>query len=178
MSDRLVVSAAALAVGRIDQWITSPARRCRQTLAALLESASVRVDVAEDARLWEQDFGDWDGLAQSVVPDIGKLNAAALAVQRPPNGESFADVCRRVQPALSDVVRDHLGLRVAIVAHAGVVRAGIALALAGSTAAEPDPEMLGRALSFEVRPLSLTKLRVFAPDAISIACCNWCAECP
>jgi alpha-ribazole phosphatase len=50
---------------------------------------------------------------------------------------------------------------VAVVAHAGTVRAGLALAL----------ETLPAALAFEVAPLSVTRLRCM-PDAYSIVCVN------
>jgi len=122
----------------------------------------------EDPRFWEQDFGGWEGLAYKDVPNIGELTPIALAEHCPPGGESFKDVCSRVHPALLDAVAQADGNRVAIVAHAGVVPAAIALAL---NAPKHDAPVL--ALSFDVQPLSLTVLRVLAPHTISIACTNW-----
>ena len=81
----------------------------------------------------------------------------SLADHRPPGGESFADVCARVAPALAALP----GGRTAIVAHAGVARAALALAL-GSP---------GLGLAFEVAPLSLTVLRRH-PGGWSVACVN------
>ena len=122
----------------------------------------------EDPRFWEQDFGEWEGLAYKDVPNIGELTPIALAEHCPPGGESFKDVCSRVHPALLDAVAQADGNRVAIVAHAGVVRAAIALALNA-----PKHDAPALALSFDVQPLSLTVLRVLAPHTISIACTNW-----
>ena len=153
------------AAGPVDRWISSPARRCRQTLTAIWGDTT---QTTEDARLWEQDFGEWDGLNLADVPDIGELSPEQLAEHRPPGGESFRDVCARLQPALLDWVA-HVGDgRLAIVAHAGVVRAALALAFKSD-----DRDCQARALSFAVDPLSLTHLRVHAPGTLSIACTNW-----
>lgn len=116
--------------------LLSPALRCRQTAAAL------GLVGREDAALWEQDFGDWEGLEFAALPDLGPLSSEALAAHRPPGGESFDDICARVQPVLTDVLADSV-----VVAHAGVVRAALALVVGA------------RALSFAVAPLSLTRMR-------------------
>jgi alpha-ribazole phosphatase len=147
-------------IGDVDACLCSPAKRCQQTAAALW-SGQLRTQL--DERLWEQDFGEWDGLPYGEVPDVGVMKPEELAKHRPPSGESFEDVCARVQPALLDAASEWHGKRVAMVAHAGVVRAAIALAL-GSPAA---------ALSFEVRTLSLTHMRVLVGGAFSIGCTNW-----
>ncbi len=150
--------AAALAalragVGGLDRLVVSPALRCRQTAEAVFPG----LPATADARLWEQDFGAWEGADPASLPDLGPLSGAALADHRPPGGESFADVCARVAPALAALP----GGRTAIVAHAGVARAALALAL-GSP---------GLGLAFEVAPLSLTVLRRH-PGGWSVACVN------
>ena len=153
------------AAGPVDRWISSPAVRCRQTLRAIWGDAT---QTTEDARLWEQDFGEWDGLSLANVPDIGELSSEQLAEHRPPGGESFQDVCARVQPALLEWVARSSDERLAVVAHAGVIRAALALVFKSD-----DRDCQARALSFAVDPLSLTHLRVHASDTISIACTNW-----
>ena len=67
----------------------------------------------------------------------------------------------RIGPALQEIAaaRD-----VTIVAHAGTVRAGLALAV-GATAA----------LAFEIAPLSVTRLRALPGGGWSIAEVNWTA---
>ena len=114
----------------------------------------------QDDRLWEQDFGAWEGRRFEDLPDIGALSAAALAAHRPPGGESFDDLCARVAPVLAEV---GTAGRVAVVAHAGVVRASLALAL-GATAP---------ALAFEVAPLSLTRLRRLGGGDWAVCATNW-----
>ena len=134
----------------------SPALRCRQTAQALWPAAAV----AADDRLWEQDFGAWEGVPFADLPDLGALEPEALAAERPPGGESFADLCARAAPALAEIGAQ--GGRVAVVAHAGTVRAALALAL-GSVPA---------ALAFQVAPLSLTHLVALRGGQWSIAGVN------
>ena len=143
------------ALGGARRRVASPALRCRQTVAALWPEGP---PAETDARLTEQDFGDWDGLALVDVPDLGPLAAEALATHRPPGGESFADLCARVGPALS-ALADRGGV-VAVVAHAGTVRAALALAVG------PAP-----ALAFQVTPLSVTRLRR-VPGGFAVTCAN------
>lgn len=127
--------------GAVDRVIASPAVRCVQTAAALFPGH----EVPTDPRLWEQDFGAWEGCDPAALPDLGPLSAEALATHRPGNGESFADVCARVWPALDDCAT---GGRVAVVAHAGTIRAALARAL--------DRPAAG--LAFQIAPLSLTRI--------------------
>lgn len=155
-SDAARIAAVRAAVGDPGRIVRSPALRCRQTQTALWPGT----DGEDEARLWEQDFGDWDGRALADIPDLGPLDPAALARHRPPGGESFADLCDRVGPALDRLAT---GGRVTVIAHAGTVRAALALALG----AVPP------ALGFEVAPLSLTRLRALTGGGWSVAMVNW-----
>lgn len=154
LGDAAALARAAAALAGVRQVVTSPALRCRQTATALFPGLAR----PEDARLWEQDFGAEDGMAYADLPDLGPLPRAALAARRPPGGESFADMVARVAPALQGL--PDAG-PIAVVAHAGTVRAGLALAL-GSVA---------DALAFEVAPLSITRLRR-VEGGFSIVCVN------
>lgn len=146
VSDATAIAAVVRAVGTVDRVLVSPALRCRQTAEALWPGRGFATDVA----LWEQDFGDWDGMALARLPDLGPMTRATLARHRPPNGESFADLCARVRPAVLAVPPG----RIAIVAHAGTIRAALSLAL--TDAAD--------ALGFEIAPLSLTRLTRHGAD--------------
>ncbi|WP_040604575.1 histidine phosphatase family protein [Sagittula stellata] len=146
--------------GRVAKVVVSPALRCRQTAKALWPDA----EPTEDARLWEQDFGDFEGRALQHLPDLGEISPDALAAHRWPGGESFADVCSRAAPALQDaagMARDH-GAPVAVVAHAGVIRAALALV----TGHVPG------ALAFEIAPLSVTRLGVWRGAPVSVRSVN------
>ncbi|MFZ1661894.1 MAG: histidine phosphatase family protein [Paracoccaceae bacterium] len=156
-SDQRILDTVRRKVGTPNRLVISPAVRCRQTVSALWGDCLHDLD----HRLWEQDFGGWEGLPYADLPDLGPLSGDALAAHRPPGGESFADVCERIGPALQEIAaaRD-----VTIVAHAGTVRAGLALAV-GATAA----------LAFEIAPLSVTRLRALPGGGWSIAEVNWTA---
>lgn len=129
--------------------LTSDLRRAVATEAALRRSGWA-APVASPA-LREQNFGDWDGLDAASVAgaDHARLDAfwADMAGARPPGGESFADLIDRV----GQVIRAEnaaQGGDVVVVAHAGVIRAALAVAL------DLPP---GRALGFDIAPLSLTR---------------------
>jgi len=143
LDDAEAFARVARAVAGVEAVVSSPALRCRQTTEALFPGRAYDTD----PRLWEQDFGAHEGLKSSELPDLGDLSREALAQVAAPDGESFADVVARVSPAL-----EALSGSVAVVAHAGTVRAGIAQAL-GDVAV---------ALAFEVAPLSVTRIRRFA----------------
>lgn len=160
-SDSHVFAALRAAIGTVDRRVASPALRCIETAKVLWPDLPAP---ETDARLWEQDFGDWEGLALSDLPDLGPLPPAVLAAQRPPNGESFDDLCARAHPALETLAAQ--GGRIAVVAHAGTLRAALALAL-GSPAA---------ALAFRLAPLSLTRLTAFGDGAWAVGMVNWLPE--
>ncbi|WP_295043055.1 histidine phosphatase family protein [uncultured Paracoccus sp.] len=151
---------AALSRGLADcgAVVSSPALRCRQTASALFPGRHVPTD----ARLWEQDFGTQEGALAQDLPDLGDLNRTSLAALSAPGGESFAQMAARAGPALADLaVQARAAGPVAVVAHAGTVRAGLALALGDIPAA----------LAFEIAPLSVTRLRCL-PGGFSIICVN------
>lgn len=130
--------------------VSSPARRCLQTAQALGMAPE-----CVHPGLWEQDFGAWEGLPHDVLPDLGPLSAADLALHRPPEGESFEDMAIRVRPILSGLDRDTL-----MIAHAGTVRAALSLVVGPA------------ALSFRVAPLSLTVMHhaagIWSVEAVNV----------
>lgn len=154
-------SALRRRLGELDHRRVSPALRCQQTAQALWPDQPAP---DHDARLWEQDFGAWEGVAFADLPDLGKLSAQDLAAHCPPGGESFADLCRRIEPALHGLAA--LAGRVAIVAHAGVIRAALGLALGG----------VERGLAFRIAPLSLTSLTALPDGTWSVGQVNWVPE--
>ncbi|CAM5323824.1 hypothetical protein FALB51S_01013 [Frigidibacter albus] len=158
MDDGAALARLAVALRGMAAVVTSPALRCRQTAATLFPGRML----AQDPRLWEQDFGAHEGLAAADLPDLGPLDRGVLAAYAPPQGESFAAMAARVAPALEDLARKAIAEGpVAVVAHAGTVRAGLALALGSAPAA----------LAFEVAPLSVTRLRCLG-GGFSVLCVN------
>ncbi|NNE82323.1 MAG: histidine phosphatase family protein [Silicimonas sp.] len=143
----------------VERVVVSPAKRCKQTAERLWPTAAL----VEDPLLWEQDFGAWDGLPYNDLPDVGDLTRAELARFAAPKGESFADLCARVHPALMKLAAETVDEPVIVVAHAGIVRAGISLALGD----------LSAGLGFVVDPLSLTRLTCHPKGTFAVSCVNW-----
>ncbi|MDX2102491.1 MAG: histidine phosphatase family protein [Alphaproteobacteria bacterium] len=129
-------------------WITSVLPRAVQTAGALTHSRPIR-----DADLNEQDFGLWRGRTHDALWSDGDDNYrrfwAAPASIAPPEGESFEAMCLRVASAIERLTQTHAGMDVVCVAHAGTIRAALALALGLAP---------HKALSFVVEPWSLTRL--------------------
>ena len=159
LDDRAQLAALAARLAGVARVAVSPARRCRETAAALFPGR--RPD--HDPRLWEQDFGAHEGRMLADLPDLGPLARAELAQIAPPGGESFAAMCARTRPALVDLASEaRRAGPVAVVAHAGTVRAALAFAL----------DDVPAALAFEVAPLSLTRLRCLPGGLVSVVAVN------
>ena len=94
--------------------ISSPLRRARQLAEAIDSAARI------DARLSEIDFGEWEGKSWD---EIGRDALAAWAADvldfTPPAGESAA----RLQQRAIAFAASLKGPRVALVTHAGIMRA-------------------------------------------------------
>ena len=154
------LTALRAAIRQCDRRVMSPALRCAQTAVALWPD---QPPPEIDARLWEQDFGDWEGLAYAELPELGRLSPETLAAQRPPRGESFVDLCARAVPALEALATR--GGRLAVVAHAGTIRAALTLAIGSQ----------GAALAFQITPPSLTCLTARNGTDWSVGVVNWTA---
>ena len=139
--------------------ICSPATRCQKTCDAVLSKANPRQ--THDA-LWEQSFGRWDGTAFSQLPDIGNLTGEALANFTPTDGESFSDLCRRVHPIIENICLNESAKNITFFVHAGVIRAALSLAFSSHISA----------LTCEIDPLSVTKLRYLGEPGFSVASVN------
>ena len=77
------------------------------------------------AQLREIALGDWDGLSMAELCQTSPVafaeRGADIAYHRPPGGESFADLARRVVPCLEELITGASG-NLLLVGHAGVNR--------------------------------------------------------
>jgi probable phosphoglycerate mutase len=116
----------------------SPLLRARQTAEAMALENPVL-----DARLMEQNWGQWEGLSRAEIlgrhGDEAFIRTGLAAAFRPPGGESTGELLARVADFLRDAGRDD-GDAVAIT-HLGVLRAAYTLAT-GWNMATPMPEEL------------------------------------
>jgi len=115
------------AVGDTREWtriISSPLQRCRAFAEEL--AAQLGVPLAIDARWREIHFGDWEGKSADEL-----MQSCPEAITRfwedperhtPPNGETLAAFCARVEEVWDDVVAQPASERLLIVTHGGPIR--------------------------------------------------------
>jgi len=145
--------AAQLPEGAV--WVTTPLSRTRVTAYGLKPEVQP-IPVAEFS---EQNFGEWQGRSyQEVYAAHGDMDWQAPEGVCPPGGESFADMMARVGGGIDRLNAQHEGQSVVAVAHAGTICSALGVAL------DLTP---GKALAFEVAPLSVTRLRYIAPSEAS-----------
>lgn len=98
--------------------LSSPLRRARRLAEAL--DPCFRLD----ARLAEIDFGDWEGRRWDDIDRAAIDDWAADVLNfTPPRGESVADLQRRVIDFSAELSAIFAGASVALITHAGVIRA-------------------------------------------------------
>jgi len=116
--------AAALASVRLEAVYTSPLARAAATAEAIArERGLVPIEVAE---LREIEFGEVAGLAFDQFP--AQLQTELLTrplTVRFPGGETYGELRERVCRALADIVAAHREQAVAVVTHAGSIRAAL-----------------------------------------------------
>jgi broad specificity phosphatase PhoE len=107
--------------------LVSPYVRAAQTADFALEAAGLqRLPRIMDERLREREFGILDGLTSRGIRERFPEEADRRArlgkfYHRPPGGESWADVIKRLRDVIHEIGRDYPGERVLVVAHQVVV---------------------------------------------------------
>ena len=145
---------AAVAAWRLPaRWATaaivsSPLRRCRETIE-ILRITHPHLGVATiDPRFIERDWGNWEGrtlaeLRREQGETMARNEARGLDF-RPDNGESAREMQQRLLPALAELARagdDRL-----VATHRGVIRAIYALATGWDMKHKPPDKMSRHAL--------------------------------
>ncbi len=134
-------------------WVVTPLSRTLRTAEAIFRAGYASVPLGVEPGLIEQDLGAWQGLAHAALPPRLTRPAHAFwplaAEERPPGGESMADVVGRVGAALERLARAQAGGDVVAVSHGGAIRAAVAHALHITA---------DNALHLAVENLSLTRL--------------------
>ena len=147
------VAALAGALPRAPVLIASDLRRAAETASAIAAAGVDWKKSESEAAFREQHFGGWQGLSTYALAELrdGLSHSGWLApaFERPPGGESFADVIARVVPAVIHRTAEYVGQDIVAVAHGGSIRAAIAYALGIDAEA---------ALAFSLDNLSLTRL--------------------
>ncbi|HEX7503804.1 MAG TPA: histidine phosphatase family protein [Syntrophales bacterium] len=146
--------------------LSSPQLRCRETARIAAGSQGLPVEVDEDLR--EIDFGRWECLTfdeiVSTDPSVADGWARYDRDFTFPGGERIGDFLSRVS-AVGDRLASRGTGRTVVFTHGGVIRALICHFL------KLDPRNY---LLFEVRPASVTTIRLFEEGGILTGLNQWC----
>ncbi|TXS29489.1 bifunctional RNase H/acid phosphatase [Streptomyces sp. ms191] len=159
------VAAALAARGTIQEIVSSPLTRCRQTAETVAARLGLSVQIEEGLR--ETDFGAWEGLTFAEVRErhAEDLDAWLASPKAEPTGggESFATVARRVAATRDRLTAAHAGRTVLLVTHVTPIKTLIRLALGA------PPESLFR---MELSAASLSAVAYYADGNASVRLLN------
>ncbi|MFD0368586.1 bifunctional RNase H/acid phosphatase [Streptomyces sp. NPDC127114] len=159
------VAAALAARGTIQEIVSSPLTRCRQTAQAVADRLGLDVRIENGLR--ETDFGAWEGLTFAEVRERYKddLDAWLASPKAAPTGggESFATVSRRVAATRDRLTAAHAGRTVLLVTHVTPIKTLVRLALGA------PPESLFR---MELSAASISAIAYYADGNASVRLLN------
>ncbi|CAM5258908.1 phosphoglycerate mutase GpmB [Streptomyces griseus subsp. griseus] len=153
------------ALGAVQEIVSSPLRRCRETAAAVADRLGL--DVRIDEGLRETDFGAWEGLTFGEVREryADDLTAWLASPDTAPTGggESFAEVAERVAAARDRIVARYAGRTVLLVTHVTPIKTLVRLALGA------PPEALFR---MELSAASISAVAYYGDGNASVRVLN------
>ncbi|MYV55157.1 bifunctional RNase H/acid phosphatase [Streptomyces sp. SID3212] len=158
-------AAAFAARGTIQDIVSSPLLRCRETAQAAADRLGLEVVIEDDLR--ETDFGAWEGMSFAEVreryPDDLAAWLSSPKVAPTGGGESFATVGRRVATARDRLLDRYAGRTVLVVTHVTPVKELVRLALGA------PPESLFR---MELSAASVSVVAYYADGNASLRLLN------
>ncbi|MGC4951443.1 bifunctional RNase H/acid phosphatase [Streptomyces sp. DT224] len=156
---------AFAARGTVQEIVSSPLRRCRETAGAVAARLGLEVRIEDGLR--ETDFGAWEGLTFGEVRERYRadLDAWLASPDAAPTGggESFAGVSRRVAAARDGLVTRYAGRTVLVVTHVTPIKTLVRLALGA------PPEALFR---MELSAASVSAVAYYADGNASVRLLN------
>ncbi|MFH8474996.1 bifunctional RNase H/acid phosphatase [Streptomyces sp. NPDC018000] len=162
-AERIAQSLAAR--GTIEEIVSSPLRRCRETAATVAARLGLEVRIEDGLR--ETDFGAWEGLTFAEVrerygPDLDAWLASAKAAPTG-GGESFAEVARRVAATRDRLTARYAGRTVLLVTHVTPIKTLVRLALGA------PPEAMFR---MELSAASVSAVAYYSDGNVSLRLLN------
>lgn len=129
--EQAALLSARLSQEKISAFYSSDLIRARETAEILANSHRLNVNCLKELR--EINFGQWEGLtSQEISHNYGDLStqwwASPLTTQIP-DGESLQEVVLRCKGSLDTIITKHTGENAVVVAHGGVIRVIVGLAL-------------------------------------------------
>ncbi|MFF3242292.1 bifunctional RNase H/acid phosphatase [Streptomyces sp. NPDC002870] len=159
------VAAALVARGTVQEIVSSPLKRCRETAETV--AARLNLDVRIEDGLRETDFGAWEGLTFAEVRERygDDLDAwlASAKVAPTGGGESFATVSRRVSATRDKLIARYAGRTVLLVTHVTPIKTLVRLALGA------PPESLFR---MELSAASVSAVAYYSDGTASLRLLN------
>ncbi|MGW4228864.1 bifunctional RNase H/acid phosphatase [Streptomyces sp. NPDC004980] len=156
---------AFAALGTVQEIVSSPLRRCRETAAAVADRLGLEVRIEDGLR--ETDFGAWEGLTFAEVRERhgADLTAWLASADAAPTGggESFAEVADRVSAARDRLISRYAGRTALLVTHVTPIKTLVRLALGA------PPESLFR---MELSPASVSTVAYYADGNPSLRVLN------
>jgi broad specificity phosphatase PhoE len=147
-------------------WLVTPLSRTRRTAETIFAHGYPETPVAVEPGLTEQSLGEWQGLPHADLPALLAQPAHAFwplgGYEKPPGGESMAELLVRVGATMDRLAATHAGRDVVIVSHGGAIRGALAHAL------QIGPD---NALHMSIQNLSLSRLEKTA-DGWRVVCVN------
>ncbi|MEU5654210.1 bifunctional RNase H/acid phosphatase [Streptomyces sp. NPDC047737] len=156
---------AFAARGTVQEIVSSPLRRCRETAQAVADRLGLEVRIEEGLR--ETDFGAWEGLTFAEVRERhgADLTAWLASPDAAPTGggESFAEVAERVSVTRDLLISRYKGRTALLVTHVTPIKTLVRLALGA------PPESLFR---MELSPASVSTVAYYADGNPSLRLLN------
>ncbi|WP_326676994.1 bifunctional RNase H/acid phosphatase [Streptomyces sp. NBC_01237] len=149
----------------VQEIVSSPLRRCRETAAAVAARLGLEVRVEDGLR--ETDFGAWEGLTFAEVRERHgeDLTTWLSSPEAAPTGggESFIEVADRVAAARDGLIARHAGRTVLVVTHVTPIKTLIRLAL------EAPPQSMFR---MELSAASISTVAYYGDGNASVRLLN------
>ena len=109
---------------QVEEIISSPLQRARQTADSLARKLGLRVEVRPELR--EMHFGRWEGLSWNQIvrryPRLASRWIARFPHQAIPGAEPLRQFRKRIAAGVNEIVAENRGQCALVVTHAGVIR--------------------------------------------------------
>lgn len=150
--------AAAIAQLNPEVIIASPLKRTTQTAEVVSRATGLPITFEE---AWiECSFGIWDGLSIDEVKERYPADYQAWLSSTgfaPPEGESYDEVAVRIDAALSQIVSEYPGQRVAVITHNGTIKSAAKLVIGA-----PAESIF----HIDISPCSITTVSIWPSDGL------------
>lgn len=150
-----------LAMREFDAVYASPMKRAVQTARIIAEPHDL--PILKLPNLIECDVGRWEGLSWKEIrerePEMYTLFQENPARNGYPEGESFADVYKRANKTLKELLHEHTGQTILVVAHHVVNRTYLAGLLGLSPAEAKQVTLANCSVSIVVREHKQTRVQ-------------------